>query len=151
MCDTRAMAAPSNTQFAVAIHVLTLISSGHPEFRSSEAMAQSVGSSPVYIRRVLGHLREAGLVTSRPGPGGGWDLTRPATDITLGDAWRAIQEGAPVFGLHQVAPECPVGSGIAVTLTELDHQLTAVLEDHLDRTTIAEVIPANAGMPVETA
>lgn len=137
------MAGPINTQFAVAIHVLTLVAGIRDEPVSSELMSNSVGANPVYLRRVLGRLRDADLVTSRPGAHGGWALTREPDAITLGDVWRAIQD-APIFGLHTVQPECPVGREISGTLTELDARLTRSVEEELDRTTIAQVLPASA-------
>jgi Rrf2 family protein len=139
------VAGPTNTQFAVAIHVLTLLSGMREEPVSSDLMAGSTGSNPVYLRRVLGHLREAGLVTSRPGPRGGWRLTREPEQITLGDAWRAVQEGAPIFGLHLgVQPDCPVGQDVALTLGDIDQRLTRSVEEELDRTTVAAITPASA-------
>jgi Rrf2 family protein len=138
------MAAPSNTQFAVAIHVLTLLTGHRDTPMSSDAMAESVGANPVYLRRVLGRLRETGFVDSRPGPKGGWHLTQEPDAITLGDVWRAIQDDAPIFGLHATAPECPVGNQITVTLSALDDRLTRTVVDELDRTTIAQVIPHDA-------
>lgn len=138
------MAGPTNTQFAVAIHVLTLIAGMREEPVSSELMSNSVGTSPVYLRRVLGRLRAADLVASRPGAHGGWALAREPEAITLGDVWRAVQESAPIFGLHSVQPGCPVGSTIAATLGALDQRLTRSVEEELDRTTIAQVMPTGA-------
>ena len=138
------MAGPANTQFAVAIHALTLLSGPADPPKSSEAMSGSIAANPVYVRRVLGRLREAGLVDSRPGPRGGWHLLRPAAEITLGDAWRAVQEGSPIFGLHEVQPECTVGAGIRATLASLDAQLTQSVERELDGITVESVIPEHA-------
>jgi Rrf2 family protein len=144
LCDNGVVAGPTNTQFAVAVHVLTLLAGHQAEPLSSDRMSESTGSNPVYVRRVLGHLREAGLVGSRPGPRGGWHLERDADAITLGDAWRAVQEGAPIFGLHVVQPDCPVGSEIAVTLSGLDQRLTQGVEAQLDAIPLLEVVPAAA-------
>src|SRR4051812_50110457 len=83
------MARPTNTQFALAVHVLTLLGSELDERHSSEFLADSAGSSAVHVRRVLGGLRRAGLVRSRPGPNGGWQLVAPLHATTLGDVWRA--------------------------------------------------------------
>ncbi|MDO9355422.1 MAG: Rrf2 family transcriptional regulator [Solirubrobacteraceae bacterium] len=138
------MAAPTNTQFAVAIHVLTLLSGHRDTPLSSDDMAGSVGANPVYLRRVLGRLRETGFVGSRPGPKGGWHLTREPEAITLGDVWRAIQCDAAIFGLHATAPECPVGREITATLTALDEQLSRTVLEELDRTTVAQVMPDHA-------
>jgi len=137
---------PTNTQFAVAVHVLTLLAAGPQPRMSSEEMAGSVGANPVYLRRVLGRLRAAGLVASRPGSRGGWEICRPPAEITLGDAWRAIQGTEPVLGLHGPNPACAVGREIQRTLGELDRRAAQALEAELDRTTIAEVVPADAGV-----
>ena len=93
------MARPTNTQFAVAVHVLTYLAGVAAESRpggtatesqaraaSSEELALSANANPVHVRRVLGPLRKAGLVLSRPGPRGGWGLGRPATEITTAQA-----------------------------------------------------------------
>jgi Rrf2 family protein len=142
---------PANTQFAVACHVLTLLG-GLPEARmSSEEMADSVGANPVYLRRVLGHLRRAGLVDSRPGVGGGWELCRAPEAITLGDAWRAIHGDEPLLGLHEVNPRCPVGRQVAVTLSELDRRAAHAVEAELDRTTVRDVLPAPGTVGVGAA
>ena len=61
------MSRPTNTQFALAVHVLTMLAALPRELRNSEEMAGSAGSNPVHIRRVLGRLRAAGLVASRSG------------------------------------------------------------------------------------
>ena len=138
------MAGPTNTQFAVAVHALTLLTSDGGAPQSSERMSTSIAANPVYLRRVLGQLRDAGYVDSRPGPRGGWHLIKPASEITLGDAWRAVQEGTPTFGLHGVQPGCPVGAGISVTLKALDQQLTEAMVRELDGITIESVIPDGA-------
>lgn len=151
MCDTGGVAGPTNTQFAVAVHVLTLLAGHQADPLSSDKMSESTGSNPVYVRRVLGHLREAGLVGSRPGPRGGWHLERDPEAITLGDAWRAVQDGAPIFGLHAVQPECPIGSEIAVTLGGLDQRLTRSVEAELDAIPLMDVVPASAHATAEFA
>ena len=80
------MSSPTNTRFAVAYHALGLLASIPGEPLSSEQLAVSVGSSPVYLRRVLGLLRRAGLVESRPGASGGWfKRYAPSQAIELDD------------------------------------------------------------------
>src|SRR3954452_11270266 len=110
------MTRPTNTQFAVASHVLLLIVAADDRPVSSEEMARSVQASPVYLRRVLGRLREAGVVTSRPGPHGGWQLTRPAADVSFGDVWRPVHGDEPVLGLHGPAEACPVGAEVGALM-----------------------------------
>jgi len=132
----------TNTQFAVGVHMLTLLAHRGPELLSSEEMAGSADANPVYVRRVLGRLREAGMVSSRPGVKGGWALVRDPGDITLGDVWRAIQADDQLLGLHQVNPRCDVGQAIQRHLAAVDRRASAAVQSELHRITVAEMLPA---------
>ena len=134
----------TNTQFAVGVHMLTLLADRGPELLSSAEMAASADANPVYVRRVLGRLRETGIVSSRPGVGGGWGLMRDPADITLGDIWRAIQADDRLLGLHQVNPRCEVGQAIQRHLAAIDRRASAAVQSELDRITVAEMLPARA-------
>jgi Rrf2 family protein len=131
---------PTNTQFAIGVHVLTLLASTPDGLQSSEGMAESVGSNPVHIRRVLGQLRRAGLVESRPGPHGGWRALHDPAMVRLGDVWRAVDGDGQVLGVHAANPDCPVGREIQVELLALDRRAAAALVAELDRETIADVL-----------
>ncbi len=145
----RGVSRTPNTQFAVAVHALTLLASAPGTPMSSEEMAGSVLANPVHLRRVLGRLRGAGLVTSRPGPRGGWQLTRTPEEIPLGDVWRAIHGEDPLLTLHGVNPACPVAAGIERAFADVDRRAAGALVAELDRTTVADVLGgvAVAGAP----
>jgi Rrf2 family protein len=134
----------TNTQFAVGVHMLTLLADRGPELLSSADMAASADANAVYVRRVLGRLREAGIVSSRPGVGGGWGLVRDPADVTLGDVWRAIQADDRLLGLHQVNPRCEVGQAIQRHLAAIDRRASAAVQSELDRITVSEMLPARA-------
>lgn len=141
------MSGPANTQFAVAVHVLTMLAGLPRELQSSEVMAASVGSNPVHIRRVLARLREAGVVASRPGPHGGWQLLRSPEDTTLADVWRVINGDDPVLGVHAADPNCEVGQRIQANLEAVDRRALAAVEAELESTTLAELAAqAHAGL-----
>ena len=59
---------------------------------TSEAMGESMGANPVVIRRTMAGLREAGLVSSSKGHGGGWIISRDLNEISLLDIYRALDE-----------------------------------------------------------
>ncbi len=138
------MPSSTNTQFAVGVHMLTLLADRGPELLSSADMAASADANAVYVRRVLGRLREAGIVSSRPGVGGGWGLVRDPAEVTLGDVWRAIQADDRLLGLHQVNPRCEVGQAIQRHLAAIDRRASAAVQSELDRITVAEMLPARA-------
>ncbi len=133
------MVRPTNTQFAVAVHVLTLLGGAPEQVLSSELLAGSVGANPVHVRRVLGTLRRAGLVTSRPGVHGGWQLGRTADTVTLRDVWRAVQGDDPLLGLHGAAPECAVGQRIQFALGDVARSAARAVEEELALTTIHDL------------
>jgi DNA-binding IscR family transcriptional regulator len=89
---------------------------------------------------VLGLFREAGLVVSRPGVGGGWRLAVDPAQITLADVWRVIHGDGDVLGLRSAHPECPVGQSIQGLLAAIDRDAARAVEDRLRDTTIAQLV-----------
>ncbi|HWS39315.1 MAG TPA: Rrf2 family transcriptional regulator [Actinoplanes sp.] len=111
------------------------------ESLTSDEVAASVNTNAVILRRSLGDLRRAGLVTARRGTGAGFALARPATSITLLDVWAAV-EAEPLVALHHTEPnlECPVGAGIRPVLAEVYDEATAAFRASLAQRTIADVL-----------
>jgi Rrf2 family protein len=134
------MPGPANTQFALAVHVLTLLAAEPDAMHSSERLAASAGASPVHVRRVLGRLRRAGLVRSRPGPRGGWLVCRPPSKTTLADVWRALNGDDPVLGLHSANPNCVVGQRIHGALAQIDRRALDALTAELEHTTLEGLV-----------
>ena len=130
-----------NSRFAVAVHILTVLEQGRGEPVTSEVIAGSVNTNPSLVRRLLGLLAKAGLATSRMGTGGGALLARPASEITLRDVYRAVDEEGEVFAMHRErpSPACPVGRNIQAVLERRFDDAARALEAELDRTTIADL------------
>lgn len=133
------MARPTSTHFAVAVHVLSYLAyvEGAGRAVSSEELAISANVNPVHVRRVLGPLREAGLVTSRPGPRGGWGLARPADEVTVAEVWDLVQNDERVLGLHGPNPDCEVGRSVQDSLIDLDGRVREAIRAELSLVTIA--------------
>jgi DNA-binding IscR family transcriptional regulator len=123
--------------------MLTIFALRRGESLTSEFIADSVNTNPVVVRRLLGSLRDAGLVESKTGVGGGWSLLVDPGRITLLDIFRAVEPHTELFALHRSEPnpECPCGQHIQGVLTEVyDHvregmarQLAAVTVDCIAR------------------
>lgn len=131
----------TSSRFAVAAHILTLLMQGRDEPVTSEFIAGSVNTNPVVIRRVLGALRTARLVTSQGGNGGGWRLVGNPEAITLRDVYRAVEDEV-LFPLHHRPPNphCPVGRHIQQVLSGRFAAATQVMEEELARTTVADML-----------
>jgi Rrf2 family protein len=137
---TGTVAGPTNTQFALGVHLLTLLAGSAPASLSSDEMAGSANSNPVHVRRVLGGLREAGLVTSRPGVGGGWQLATDPQTTTLAEVWRVVHGDGNVLGLRSADPHCPIGRSIQASLAAIDREAARAVEDELGTRTIAQLV-----------
>jgi Rrf2 family protein len=128
---------------AVAIHALTMLARWEQDehLLTSGEIAESLESNPVLVRRILGALRDAGLVTSVEGRGGGWRLVRPAEEITLLDAYLAVEEG-PVLPLHPHPPSssCVVGRNMQALLEVEFAEAERAMADRLRQRTIAYLL-----------
>ncbi len=132
----------TSTRFAVAVHTLAFIARRGESNCSitSEMIAESVNTNPVVIRRILGLLRQARLVHSQSGCGGGWVLARPANAITLRQVYRAVQDD-PLFALHhRPNPRCDVGQNVLGILDDYFKAAEQAMEERLERISVAEVL-----------
>lgn len=130
-----------SSRVAVAAHVLTLLSHRRDEPLSSECVAASVNTNAVVVRRIVGALRNAGLVTVHPGVRGGAVLNRPPDEITLLDVYRAVEEKEDLFSLHPQTPrkDCSVGGHITDVLIDVFGQARGAMEAVLGGVTIRQV------------
>ncbi len=94
-----------SSKLTVGVHILTLLALTPDQAQTSEYIAGSVNTNPVCIRRLLGRLREAGIVESQGGIGGGWRLRVPAGRITLLDVLRAVEPQGETISLHPSEPK----------------------------------------------
>ena len=135
-----------NTQFAVAVHVLTYLAGqqlGRPV--SSEELSRSTRANPVYVRRVLGPLRDDGLVRSRPGAHGGWELATAAGKITLAQVWRLLQGSDPILGIHGPDPACAVGRSVDRALVMIDRAVGDAVDGQLEKFSVQDILTQNVG------
>jgi Rrf2 family protein len=95
-----------------------------------------------YLEQILLTLKNAGLLHSKLGVGGGYYLGKPASDITLGQIFRVLDGPvAPIRCVSQMAYEtcgCPDERTCGLRLTMLD--VRNAIANILDNTSLANVI-----------
>jgi Rrf2 family protein len=133
---------PASTRFSVALHVLAHLAEA-PEPQTSEQLAGCVNTNPVVVRRTLAGLREAGLVTSARGTGGGWALARDPAGITLRDVYAALGErllrGIDVAGPRPPRGGCRIQRAVGGALDEFLADAEALLAERLGQITLADL------------
>lgn len=127
-----------STRFPVAIHILTFLASVPERNVSSESLAKSIATNPAAIRKTLGLLVQAGLVTSQAGINGGAKLTKPADEISLLEIYQAVESSA-LFQMHTPQPRCPLTKVITPEIESVFEGATEAFESSLAEQTLATV------------
>lgn len=107
---------------------------------TSEAMAACLDTNPVVVRRTMAGLREAGLVSSGRGHGGGWKLARPLAAITLRDVYAALGEAAlPASAFAAPDAQCLLVAAVNETLGQAYQAAEQMLLTRLGQVTLDEL------------
>jgi DNA-binding IscR family transcriptional regulator len=129
----------NDSRLSGVLHLLLHLAESD-EALTSEVLAKAMATNPVVIRRILGGLREHGLVGSERGRGGGWLLAKPLSAITLRDVYEAL--GRPsifAIGDRNEAPECLVEQAVNDALGGVLRTAEAVLLAGLAAVTLDQV------------
>ena len=134
----------SSSRFIVAIHALSVLARhAHKGPVCSTAIATSVDTNPVVIRRLMAELEKAKLVRATAGRSGGFELERGAEGITLADIYQAVEDET-VFRMHKTDPnsKCPVACQMGKILGAPLRAAESALSTSLAMTTLHDVAEA---------
>jgi DNA-binding IscR family transcriptional regulator len=109
---------------------------------TSELVAGSVNTNPVVIRRVIGQLKKAGLVSVSAGIGGAY-LLKPIEQITLFDVYKAVEvvKDENLFQIHSKPNQvCTVGCNIQRVLGTVLIRAQKSMEEVLLNVTMKDII-----------
>ena len=131
----------ANSQFSIAVHVLTMLACSGDENLKSDQIAKSVNTNAVVIRRLLSQLGHSRLVVSQTGASGGTRLARCPDEINLSEIYKAVSCGE-VFALHHRGPnrDCPVGRNIESVLCNLQKEIDKTVCAKLSEYTLQSII-----------
>ena len=110
-------------------------------------IAERTGLPQPYLEQILLSLKGAGIVTSKRGVGGGYVLTRPPEELTLGEIVAAV-DGPIVagdFGEPHKDGACDHEGQCALLAVwaEVGHHMA----DHLASYTLADMVDRARGIP----
>ncbi|MDF9844396.1 MULTISPECIES: Rrf2 family transcriptional regulator [unclassified Paenibacillus] len=131
-----------SSRFSVGIHILSLLEINKTGVNSSEAIANSVNTNPVVIRRIMGMLKNAELVRIKPGIAGA-ELARELSEITLLDVYKAVNvvNENGLFSIHENPnPDCPVGKQLQETIEPIFILAQSALEKVLQEVTMEDIV-----------
>lgn len=131
-----------STKFTIAIHVLAAVDFfGKDRKVTSGFLAASIGSNPVIIRNIMSDLQNAGIITTKRGPGG-IEIVKPLDRITFYDVYEAVEKNKDhLFNFHDNPnPACPVGRNIHDALDSRLADAQKNFENDLKRYNMADVL-----------
>jgi Rrf2 family protein len=112
-----------------------------PAMMQIKDISQREQISPKFLEQILLTLKNAGLLHSKMGVGGGYYLARPAREITLGQIFRILDGPvAPIKCVSQMAYEpcgCPDEQTCGLRLAMSD--VRNAIADILDNTSLADI------------
>ncbi len=107
---------------------------------TSEQIAQMLQTNSAVVRRTMSGLREAGVVTSVKGHGGGWSLAKPLEDVTLLAIHEAL--GSPklfAIGNDDENPSCILAKAAYIATDEALSAARTQFEQSLRKVTVADL------------
>jgi Rrf2 family protein len=121
-----------------AVRALLELAARQPDLVKAETIVADQELPRKFVESILADLRRAGLVRSTRGADGGYQLTRPANEISLGAIIRAVD--GPLAEVRGLRPHETTYTGVAEHLPEVWIALRANVRKILDETTLHQVL-----------
>ena len=134
-----------STKGRYALRVMLELAQSQPDaYIPLPLIAQRQGISEKYLESIIAVLSKAGLVDGLRGKGGGYRLTRPTADYSVGEILR-LTEGslAPVTCLEGEENLCP-RAGECTTLP-MWQKLDDLINNYLDSVSLSDLLSQTDG------
>jgi Rrf2 family protein len=135
--DSRPMRISAKTDYAIRA-VLELAAAPDPGLVSGDDLASRQDIPRNFLTNILVDLRRAGIVRASRGAAGGYQLARPATQISVADIVRAID--GPLAAVQGDRPETLTYDGAATGLTDVWIAVRASLRAVLEQVTLDQIV-----------
>ena len=126
---------------------IELAAAGEDAVVKGERLADAQHIPLHFLENILGDLKQAGIITTRRGPEGGYKLARPASDVSVADVIRAVE--GPLADVHGAPPEEVVYGGAATELQRVWIATRVALREVLEVTSVADI--ASGRLPSSVA
>ncbi|MFE9954347.1 RrF2 family transcriptional regulator [Micromonospora sp. NPDC005299] len=117
-------------------------SGGGGELVKAASLAERQGIPLSFLQGILLDLRRAGLLHSHRGTEGGYALTRPPAEISVGDVLRAV--GGALTSVRGMPADRAGYHGVAAGLRDVWLAVDGAIALVVDRTTLADLLADRA-------
>lgn len=131
----------TNTQFSIAVHLMLALGLDCGKEVTSAQIAESVNTSPSFVRRILAKLSKANLVSTTTGKSGFSTLAKPADEISLLEIYKAV-DAPKTFAIHDYPTQdfCRVSCNIEMVMNKILNRAQTSFEESLAEMSLAQVI-----------
>ncbi len=126
----------AKAEYAVRAMV-ELVTVGDGVLMTTDELANAQGIPPQFLVDILSALRTDHLVRSHRGRDGGYELSRPGTQISIADVLRCID--GPLASVRDIGLGDLPYSGPTAALTDVWRALRASMRSVLEQTSLADV------------
>ena len=119
---------------SLALHTMALLATDPSRRLTNQEIAEALHASGHHLAKVMQRLAKVGLVDSIRGPQGGFQLGRPAEQVTLLQIYEAIEGPLDEVGCLLGEPICP---GKYCVLGEVLQSVHGQIRDYLKNTLLA--------------
>lgn len=130
-----------STQLSDAVHILAYLAVFSPNGPvSSPVLAASIETNPTNVRKIMGKLRQHGLIHTVNGQAKP-TLSRSADSITLFDVFTSIQGTTKLIEVDEhTNPRCIIGANIQKALEKEYDRLQQAAENEMKHVTLADIL-----------
>jgi Rrf2 family protein len=121
-----------------ALRAMAELAAAPPGLTTAEQLASAQRIPPKFLESILSQLRSGGLVSSRRGAVGGYQLARPAEEISIAEVIRVLE--GPIATVRGVRPDELEYEGAASGLREIWLELRTQIRGVLEETTLADLV-----------
>jgi Rrf2 family protein len=124
-----------------ALRAVLALAAADPATVTASALAAREGMPLSFLKTILGELRGADLIATQRGPERGYRLTRPATDISVGEVIRVV-DGSLTDIRGEPAADASY-EGTAIHLRHVWLAADTAVQNIVDQVTLADVVTGN--------
>jgi Rrf2 family protein len=123
-----------------ALRAMAELAAAPPGLMTAEQLASAQHIPPKFLESILSQLRSGGLVASHRGAEGGYELARPAAEISIAEVIRVLE--GPIATVRGVRPDELEYDGAASGLRGIWLELRTQMRGVLEQTTLADLASA---------
>jgi Rrf2 family protein len=124
-----------------ALRAMLALAAADPATVTAGALAAGEGMPLSFLKTILSELRGADLIVTQRGPERGYRLTRPATDISVGEVIRVV-DGSLTDIRGEPAADASY-EGTAIHLRHVWLAADTAVQNIVDQVTLADVVTGN--------